>query len=327
MGEDQRDPHQAFVKPASFPKQAVVAQAFAVVAGEDDHGVVPLSSPLKLAQDSGELVVYLPDHGVVEGLLLFTVEDFGMPRLRLEEYVAQLLLPGQVAVAEMGTGHIGRIELIRVYPGWDQRFVGTVGIEHQHPGHTGVSGLVDELQGAFGDPGRLVEFGRHPVFAESQGVEVAAAFAYPVAVIMAFRPVVPRRVAEAPEPVAVVHAGFCPLPRALEVKLARQAAVISAVCQQFGDQGRRIHKGPVAVAAVVNPPRVHAGHETRAAGCADRTLAVRSRESDAFLHQSVERRRAHVGITERADGVETLLIRAVPEYVGACGHVAMHPPP
>ena len=298
-----------------------------MVAGEDDHGVLPLPGAFELAQDTGELVVDLLDHGVVEGLLLLSVEGFRVPGFRLEEHVPELILLVQVAQAEVRTRHFGRIELVGVDAGRDKRRVGIVGVERQHPGLVGRPALVDELQGALGDPGRLVELGGDPVLARPQCVEIAAALAHPVGVVMPFRPVVPRRVTETPVPVAVVHAGFRALPRALEVELAHQAAVVPAVRQQFGDQGRRILEDAVAVAGVVDPAGIHARHEARPAGRADRALAIGVRKGDAIPHQPVQRRRAHMGIAERADGIESLLIRAIPENVGAQRHVAAHAPP
>ena len=46
------------------------------------------------------------------------------------------------------------------------------------------------------------------------------------------------------------------------------------------------------------------------------------RERDSVRHQLVDCRCADVWISESADGVETLLVGAVPQDVGAIGHAA-----
>ena len=77
-----------------------------------------------------------------------------------------------------------------------------------------------------------------------------------------------------------------------------------------------IGKRFVTVAAVVDAAWIHTGHKTGSTGRADRTLAVRMSERCTIVHQPVQRRRAHMRITERTDGIEPLLVGAVPQNVG-----------
>ena len=78
-----------------------------------------------------------------------------------------------------------------------------------------------------------------------------------------------------------------------------------------------IGKRFVTISAVVYPARIHARHKTGSTGCADRTLAVRMGKRCTIVYQPVQRGCAHMRITERTDGIESLLVGAVPQDVGA----------
>ena len=57
--------------------QTVVPEGFAVIAGEDDDGVVSLPGFVQGLEDTPELIVNLGDHGVIAGLSPFGVVFLG----------------------------------------------------------------------------------------------------------------------------------------------------------------------------------------------------------------------------------------------------------
>ena len=66
--ENERHTHEALVKTAAFVHQAVVAEGFAVVAGENDYRVLALTGGLQRGKDARELVINLRNHRVVPRL-------------------------------------------------------------------------------------------------------------------------------------------------------------------------------------------------------------------------------------------------------------------
>ena len=109
-----------------------------------------------------------------------------------------------------------------------------------------------------------------------------------------------------------------PVPATDQVKLADEAAFVTAVSDQFRDERRRFgRKRVVAVSRIVNPTRIEPAHETRAARRTDRALAVRMGKRDALADKSINRRRANELVAESSDRVEALLVGAVPQNVWA----------
>ncbi len=102
---------------------------------------------------------------------------------------------------------------------------------------------------------------------------------------MALLPIVARCMTESPVRKAIVDPRLGSVSRALQMKLTDQPAVVAGVGDQPGDHRGKRRKGVVAVARVVDPRRVHAGHEARSARRANRTLAISVREGDALAHQ------------------------------------------
>lgn len=71
----------------------------------------------------------------------------------------------------------------------------------------------------------------------------------------------------------------------------------------------------VAIAAIVHPGGIHAGHKAGPARRADGALAVGVCKSHAVGDQRIDGRRVDVRIAKGSNRVETLLIGAVPEDV------------
>ena len=135
------------------------------------------------------------------------------------------------------------------------------------------------------------------------------------------RPVVTRGVAVLEVAVPVVDAGLATVECTGQVQLADQAAVVAGLGQQARDQvgGDLAVRPGFAVARVVHPAGIHAGQKAGAAGRADRTLTEGVSEGRARGHEPVEIGRADVRVAQRADGVEALLVGAVPQDVGPAG--------
>lgn len=167
-----------------------------------------------------------------------------------------------------------------------------------------------------------MEFRRHSVFVLTQRVEITALFANPIGVVMTFLPVVTRGVAKLPVRESIVDTRFRSIPGTLQMELADHPTAITGIRNQLCDHGRETGKRVVAVASIVQTRRIHAGHEAGTAGRADRTLAKGMRERHAFAHQLVNDGCLDVRITERADRVKTLLVRTVPENIGALGQAS-----
>lgn len=138
---------------------------------------------------------------------------------------------------------------------------------------------------------------------------------------MAFLPVVSRRVAELPKGKSIVEPWLGPMAGTLEMKLANQAAVVSGIGDEFTDKGRATIERGIAVSRVMRTARIQTRHETGATWCADGTLTVNMSEGGAAFDERVNRRSAHMRIAQGADGVEALLVGAVPQDVRLTGHV------
>ena len=102
-----------------------------------------------------------------------------------------------------------------------------------------------------------------------------------------------------------------------KMELASQTTVVTRVGQRLGDQRRRFVPVVVAVDAGVNRAWIHARKEARSARCADWRLAVRVGERYALRNETVQIRRAYVGISQGVYGVIALLVRAYPQDVGS----------
>ena len=73
-GDDEGNPHEGFVEAATFAGEAVIAEHFAVVAREDDHGVFALARALKCIEHAADVFVDEGDHAVVRRfVVLFAV--------------------------------------------------------------------------------------------------------------------------------------------------------------------------------------------------------------------------------------------------------------
>ena len=147
-----------------------------------------------------------------------------------------------------------------------------VGIQRQKP--RPIVFLFDEINGAFRGPGCLVQFSRDTVFVVAQSIEITASLAHPFRIVMSFGPIIPRCVAELPIAVAVIQTWFSSLAGTLQMEFPNHPAVIPTISDEFGDEWRVILKRLVSVPAVMDAGRVHACHETRAAGSTNRALTV-----------------------------------------------------
>ena len=237
--------------------------------------------------------------------------------LRLEVDRRQPLLLRQVAGAEQRPRHGRGIEAVAVLLRRVERRVRIVDVHARQPG--GIGGALfagDELDGALGGPGGLVQRRRHAGRVPDQLAEHGAVLPYPVGVVVAHRPVVARSVAVAPVAVAVGGARLDAPVGAGQVQLADQPAVIAGVGEQPRHQREAAHERVVAVARVVAGARIGAGQKAGAARRADRTLAVGVGERGTRAPQLVQARRAHVAVALRAERVVALLVGAQPQDVG-----------
>ena len=55
--DDEGNPHEGFVEAAPFAGEAVIAEHFAVVAREDDHGVCALARAFKGVEHAADVFV------------------------------------------------------------------------------------------------------------------------------------------------------------------------------------------------------------------------------------------------------------------------------
>lgn len=123
--------------------------------------------------------------------------------------------------------------------------------------------------------------------------------------------------AEFPERKPVIKSWFRSSPRALQVELPNQACVIPSFRNQLTNQRRATIEGRVSISRIVRATRVQARHETRSTGCADWALAISLSERNPCFDQGINGWCPDIWISERANGVEALLIRAIPQNIWA----------
>ena len=346
-GDHERYPDERIVETAALEDQAVVAEHFAVIAGEDDDGVVAEVVCLQEIEKPAELLVDQFDHGVVGGFDAGKLPVLGGHRLRLEVDAScgEFVLVGDIGFGEDGLRQGVRVEAAVELPGGVVRGVGVEGVEADEPGLSGLFGLADEVDGHFGAPGGLVvlrrgvvEIGRGLVEAAlvhvfgragelfivealQDHVGVAALAGDPLVVVGVVGVVATGGVAVLEETVAVIGTGLGSFGRTGEVELAGEAAVVAGFGEDAGDETLVGAVGEASVAVTVGAQEagVHAGKETGTAGGADGALHEGVGEDGGFLHELVDARSVDVGVAEPADGVEPLLVGAVPDDVGRFG--------
>ena len=76
-------------------------------------------------------------------------------------------------------------------------------------------------------------------------------------------------------------------------------------------------KMAVAVAIHAQSTGVNARQKTRSARRANRRLAISMGKGDGRIHEPVQYRRMDMRVAEPADGVEALLVRAIPKDIRA----------
>jgi len=102
------------------------------------------------------------------------------------------------------------------------------------------------------------------------------------------------------------------------MEFPNHAAAVSGICDQLRNKGNVFGESVIPVACVASTARIKSGHEAGSARRADRALAVGISECDPVVYEIIQGRRLDMRISEGSDGVESLLIGAVPEDVGAC---------
>ena len=313
--DDEGDSHQPFVKATAFEKKAVVSEHFAVIAGEDDDGVIALPGFFKRVQETADIVVDQLDHGVVGGDHVLGVEFLGRTGLVLEVSGDEFLC-GDIAVSEGRRRDFGRIVSIAVLL---RGIEGRVGVEDvdAHQPRAFAAFLGEELDGAVCTPGGLVQLGRDRCgfFAEiAQGVSLCG---QPVGVGVAGGKAVFRVVAPVEDSVAVIfRARFFAAVCAGEVEFAAEATVVAAFCEQSCYERCAFTPLFVAVHAAADVARVAAGEEAGPARRADGALAEGAGEGNAFFDEPVQVGRVDVGIAEGVNCVEPLLVGTEPENIG-----------
>ena len=129
-------------------------------------------------------------------------------------------------------------------------------------------------------------------------------------------------VAPMEQAVAVVGAHLVMLGRR-QMQLADQRAVVTRFSQALGHKLFVRRKVRIAVAVDMMRGRVATGQKGGPCRGADRTLGIGPGERHAVGHQRVDGIGSDMRIAQRMDGVPTLLIRTVPQNVGAhCSHCA-----
>ena len=289
-----------------------------MVAGENNHRVVALARFVEGLQNASKLVVDLGDHRIVPRLNRMGIVFLGRAHLVLKIAIGQLRLRRHVAFAKVRPGHGRGIKLLGIGTRRNEGRMRVVYVYVQHP--RAFVRLANELNRPLGRPSGLVQFGGHAVVAFAQGIQIATLFANPIGVIVAFLPVVARGVAEFPIAEPVINPRLRAAARALQMKFSDQPAIIAGIGHQLTDHWRPVGKGGVAVARIVHAAGVQAGHEARPARRANRALAVGMRKCHAIAHKLIYHRRAYVRVAQRANGIEALLIGAVPENVGPFAH-------
>jgi len=347
-GDHEGDADHAFHEAAAFEDEAVIAEGFAVVAGEDDDGVFALAGVVEEVEEVTEFFVEELDGGVVGGLDFLILPGVGMLGfgLEIDAGVDEFLLVLEVAILKVRAGEGVGVVAAVVVPGSVEGWVGIERIYAEEPGLVGVAVSTDEFFGFEGAPVGLVEVGWDVVVAFGGFVESAEALdfgsvavgvgaeafhyfgrfaalpAHPIGVVVAGVKGTFVGMAVLEVGVAIVDARFLAAAGAGEVEFADEAAFVTGVGETAGKESLGEFGGieVAAVAVDVDGARVLPGEEAGAAGGADGGLAEGMGEGGGFYHEGVEAGGVDVGIVEGADGVEALLVGAVPEDVGSCGH-------
>ena len=289
-----------------------------MVACEDDHRIVPLTGFVQCLQNSPELIVDLGDHGVIARLSSFGVVFLGRTNFILEIAIREFGLSLQVALLEMGTGHLFRIELLGVALRRSEGGVRIVNVDVEQPGLFAF--LPDEFDRPFRCPGCLVQLGGYPVLALPELVQVATLFTNPVGIVVSFLPVVPWGMAKFPIAEPVVNPRLGSLARALQMKFSDHPAIIARLRNQFGDDGSLLREAFVSVAGVMNAAGIKSAHEACPTGRADGTLAISVGEGRATAHKRIQNWCPYVRVAQGTDRIEALLVGAVPENVWTFAH-------
>ena len=160
-----------------------------------------------------------------------------------------------------------------------------------------------------------MQFGGNSIFTFAERVQISAPFANPFGVVMSFRPVISWCMTEFPESVTVSKTWFSSVARALQMKLADQATVVTGVGNQFRNQRRVIGPVTISIAAIGHAGGIHTRHKARSAGRANGALAIGVSKRDTVFHQPVKSRSVNVWVAESPDRVKTLLVGAIPQNV------------
>lgn len=141
-----------------------------MVAGENDDRVLTLTRPVKVLDDTCELVVDERDHGVVERLRFSSIDLFRCLGLRLKVDGREFLLSLKVTRLEMRARHGVWIEAVGVRLWWDERWMWIVRIDIEHPWFVLAMSRVQELDRPLSSPCGLVKFRRHAIFTFPHGL-------------------------------------------------------------------------------------------------------------------------------------------------------------
>ena len=177
--------------------------------------------------------------------------------------------------------------------------------------------LSHEVNRTIRAPGCLVVLARNVAELLVDRVVILALRLKPVDVGVAFGPVVVRVMAPVEDSITVIDAGLDPALGRGQMEFPGESAIVSSVGERLGDEWGRAVPEVVAVHAAVDGRRIHASEESGAAGRADWRLAVSVFEGNAARDKPIDVWRADVLVSERANGVPTLLVGADPQYVRA----------
>ena len=101
------------------------------------------------------------------------------------------------------------------------------------------------------------------------------------------------------------------------MKFSDHSAVVSLISDQLTDERDAFGEGGVSIAGAMQAGRVKPRHEAASARGADRALTISVGKSSAILNEGIDHWRFDIGVSEGSDGVEALLISAIPKNVGA----------
>lgn len=336
---DEGDADGGVVEMGAFEVNAMVTEHLSMVGHEDDEGVVALAGVVEGFEDATHFVIDVVAHGVVGGGdVAFVVIGHGagveFTGGVVGPFVVELLEAGFVfefAFPVIGERHVCGFVFFEVIGGGVEGVMGGEAVEGEEPGVWGVGLGGDEVDGFFGAPGGLVMFGGDAVFDVGVGVRGflveffpgEAFVGEPLGVGIVVAPIRLRVMGpvEVFVGVTVVDAGFdFMIGAGGEVEFSGETAEIrvGAIAE---DTGEEVFVGGhlLAVLAAASGGGVSAGEEGGAAGRADGGLGEGVGEGGAFGDEAVEVGGVDVGVTERLDGIEALLVGAEPEDV--CGFV------